>query len=156
VSSAYKLFAHGRWFSPGTSASSTTKTGRHKIAEIFLIVALNTKYQLIKIFSSFFNILFKIFIPKQIVQNADYTYLDGLHLCKLKRVKWQFLSLMLTNFHYWFVRATSFSGGRGRSTRREPPTMGKQLVSFITCRCESRAVFFVMYKAGCEPTPYLW
>jgi len=41
----YKLFAHGQWFSPGTSASSTTKTGRHKIAEILLIVALNTKYQ---------------------------------------------------------------------------------------------------------------
>jgi hypothetical protein len=25
--------AHGRWFSPGTPASSTTKTGRHDIAE---------------------------------------------------------------------------------------------------------------------------
>jgi hypothetical protein len=29
--------------------------------------------------------------------------------------------------------ATSFSGGRSRSTLREPPTMGKQLVNFITC-----------------------
>jgi hypothetical protein len=29
--------------------------------------------------------------------------------------------------------ATSFSGGRSRSTRREPPTMGKQLVNLITC-----------------------
>jgi hypothetical protein len=28
---------------------------------------------------------------------------------------------------------TSFSGGR---SRREPPTMGKQLVNFITCGCE--------------------
>jgi hypothetical protein len=37
---AYQLLAHGRWFSPGTSASSTTKTGRHEIAEIFLNVAL--------------------------------------------------------------------------------------------------------------------
>jgi hypothetical protein len=27
------------------------------------------------------------------------------------------------------------------STRREPPTMGKQLVSFITCGCESSAPF---------------
>jgi hypothetical protein len=26
----YQLLAHGRWFSPGTPASSTTKTGRHK------------------------------------------------------------------------------------------------------------------------------
>jgi hypothetical protein len=38
--------AHGRWFSPGTSASSTTKTGRHDIAEILLKVALNTKNQI--------------------------------------------------------------------------------------------------------------
>jgi hypothetical protein len=28
------------WFSPGTLASSTTKTGRHDIAEILLKVAL--------------------------------------------------------------------------------------------------------------------
>jgi hypothetical protein len=37
------LLAHGRWFSPGTPASSTTKTGRHDIAEILLKVVLNTK-----------------------------------------------------------------------------------------------------------------
>jgi hypothetical protein len=35
--------SHGRWFSLGTPASSTTKTGRHDIAEILLKVALNTK-----------------------------------------------------------------------------------------------------------------
>jgi hypothetical protein len=35
--------------------------------------------------------------------------------------------------------ATRFSGGGSRSTRREPPTLGKQLVSFITCGCESSA-----------------
>jgi hypothetical protein len=37
---AYHLLAHGQWFSPGTPASSTTKTGRHDIAEILLKVAL--------------------------------------------------------------------------------------------------------------------
>jgi hypothetical protein len=36
----YQLLAHGRWLSPGTPASSTTKTGRHDIAEILLKVAL--------------------------------------------------------------------------------------------------------------------
>jgi hypothetical protein len=41
----YQLLAHGRWFSPGTLASSTTKTGRHYMAEILLKVALNTKNQ---------------------------------------------------------------------------------------------------------------
>jgi hypothetical protein len=41
----YQLLVHGRWFSPGTPASSTTKTGRHDIGEILLKVALNTKNQ---------------------------------------------------------------------------------------------------------------
>jgi hypothetical protein len=41
----YQLLAHGRWFSPGIPASSTTETGRHDIAEILLKVALNTKNQ---------------------------------------------------------------------------------------------------------------
>ena len=42
----YQLIAHGRWFSPGTSAFSTIKTGRHGIAEIKLKVALNTINQI--------------------------------------------------------------------------------------------------------------
>jgi hypothetical protein len=40
------LLALGQWFSPGTPPSSTTKTGRHDIAEILLKVALNTKIQI--------------------------------------------------------------------------------------------------------------
>ena len=36
----YQLLAHGRRFSPGTPAFSTTKTGPHDIAEILLKVAL--------------------------------------------------------------------------------------------------------------------
>jgi hypothetical protein len=36
----YQLLAQGRWFSPGTPASSTIKTGCHDIAEILLEVAL--------------------------------------------------------------------------------------------------------------------
>jgi hypothetical protein len=39
----YQLLALGRWFSSGTTASSTTKTGHHDIAEILLKLAL--KYQ---------------------------------------------------------------------------------------------------------------
>ena len=42
----YQLLAYGRWLSPGTPASSTTKTGRHDIVEILLKVALNTKNQI--------------------------------------------------------------------------------------------------------------
>jgi len=53
--------------------------------------------------------------------------------------------------YFSYIMATSFSDGRSQSTQREPLIMGKQLVSFITCGCESSAHFFVIYKAGCEP-----
>jgi hypothetical protein len=42
----YQLLVHGRWFSPGTPASPTTKTGRHDIVEILLKVALSTINQI--------------------------------------------------------------------------------------------------------------
>jgi hypothetical protein len=69
--------------------------------------------------------------------------------------------ILIFLFDFWYFNAsfsyimvTSFSGGGSRSTRREPPTQGKQLVNFITCGCESSAPFFVIYKAGREPTLY--
>jgi hypothetical protein len=40
------LLAHGQLFSPGTPASSITKTGRHDIAEILLKMALSTINQI--------------------------------------------------------------------------------------------------------------
>ena len=43
---AFQLLAHGRWFSPGTPASPTAKTGRHDIAEILLKVVLSTNFQI--------------------------------------------------------------------------------------------------------------
>ena len=46
VTKVTKLLAHGRWFSLGTPASSTTKTGHHDIAEILLKVALSTINQI--------------------------------------------------------------------------------------------------------------
>ena len=49
IDKVYQLLAHGRWFSP---ASSTTKTGRHDIAEILLKVGL--KHQKSKIKSIIF------------------------------------------------------------------------------------------------------
>jgi hypothetical protein len=43
--------------------------------------------------------------------------------------------------YFGYIMATSFSGVRNRSTRGEPPTMGKQLVNFITFGCELNAPF---------------
>ena len=52
--------------------------------------------------------------------------------------------------------ATRFSGGRFRSTRREPPTMGKQLVSFSTCSCKSSAPLLAhLVFRPCELLPSL-
>ncbi len=55
---AYQLLAHGRWFSPGTLTSSTTKTGRHDIGKILLKVALNIKNQSIILYidQCFYNV----------------------------------------------------------------------------------------------------
>jgi hypothetical protein len=39
-----QLIAHDRWFSLGTPASSTTKTGRHDIAKILLIAESGVKH----------------------------------------------------------------------------------------------------------------
>ena len=57
---AYQLLAQGRWFSP---ASSTTKTGRHDIAEILLKVALSTKNQI--------NQSFFYFMRRQQIENKQ-------------------------------------------------------------------------------------
>jgi hypothetical protein len=43
------LLAHGRWFSPGTPVSATTKTERHDLAEILLKVALKHQKSKIKL-----------------------------------------------------------------------------------------------------------
>ena len=45
----YQLLAHSRWFSPGTPASSSPKTGPYDIAEILLKVALSTINQIISL-----------------------------------------------------------------------------------------------------------
>ena len=57
----YQLLAHGRWFFPGTSSSSTTKTGRHDIAEILLKVALNTINQIKSNIQGFTELIYIVF-----------------------------------------------------------------------------------------------
>ena len=60
----YKLLAHGRWFSPGTPTSSTTKAGRHDIAKILLKVASSTKNQSILFWIS--RLYLSVFLSFQI------------------------------------------------------------------------------------------
>ena len=58
--------------------------------------------------------------------------------------------LNATQQYFSYIMTTSFSGGRSRSTLREPPTMGKQLVNLINCGCEWSEPLFVIDKAGCK------
>jgi hypothetical protein len=68
----------------------------------------------------------------------------------LVKIHWRMLILEFTRMlqkdgrtqYFRYIMATSLSGGRSRSTWREPPTMGKQLVNLITCGCKSSAPFF--------------
>ena len=87
---AYQLLVHGRWFYPGTPASSTTKTGRHYIAEILLKGALNTKnkinqsYQVARL-SSYFDIRVYTFVQSwflNIINNFFLHFIKKQIACK--------------------------------------------------------------------------
>jgi hypothetical protein len=66
------LLAHGRWFSPDTPASSTTKTGRHDIAEILLKVALKHK-KIIKIIYLYISVNLELVKKEQRRENNNKT-----------------------------------------------------------------------------------
>jgi hypothetical protein len=73
----------------------------------------------------------------------------SLSFCKI--ITWFDLMIYCVYCHFQqyfsYIMASSFSGGRSRSTRREPPTMGKQLVNFITCSCKSSAPLFCNFQS---------
>jgi hypothetical protein len=60
------LLAYGRWFSPGTPASSTTKTGRHDMAEILQKMVLNTINQSSQIIKVIEILIFKYLTKEKI------------------------------------------------------------------------------------------
>ena len=130
------------WFEGG---KYTNKGWIQLFQEFFFMVAFYYQY------SSSNNSHFqKVFFGENLVLSIKKNWKDFDWLI------FDFWCLMPLSTILHYIMVTSFSGGRSRSTRREPPTMGKQLVNFITCDCESSAPFFVIYKAGHEPTPYWW
>ena len=90
-------------------------------------------------------------------RNVDFRF-QSLNYLKTKCTsyicKWIWILVFNATFRYisailW--RPVSGGGGGGRSTRREPPTLGKQLVNFISCGCESSAPFLQFTKLGANP-----
>jgi hypothetical protein len=70
-----QLLAHGQWFSLGTLASSTTKTGRHDISEILLKVAFNPINQIksnLLLYLFLFIFLIKSYLNFLILLNLNF------------------------------------------------------------------------------------
>jgi hypothetical protein len=84
------LLAHGLWFSPGTPASSTTKTGRHDIAEILLKAALNTKNQSNQSILSVLNVwllIIRLISSSSSIRNI---FLDFLYIARnISAISWR-------------------------------------------------------------------
>jgi hypothetical protein len=77
----YQLLAHGRWFSPGTPASSSTKTDHHDIAEILLKVALkHQKSNQISLRTKINNL--KIFVDVMVIEERDSVEFSGRNVTK--------------------------------------------------------------------------
>ena len=91
-----------------------------------------------------FNKLRNIFYFVLIMADSPFNNLSPLivQLLNIYIIFWFIDWFFVFNATFSYIIATSFSGGRSWSAQREPPTMGKQLVNFITCGCESSAPFF--------------
>jgi hypothetical protein len=149
---AYQLLVHGRWFSPGTLASSTTKTCRLDIAEILLKVALST----IKQTNKHINVRLLTINPLQRWIKTSFVSI---------KKKYVFDNI-INNFYFFFYFCcfnATFSNISAISWRpvlvveeAGVPDHGQATGKLYHLRCESRAPFFIIYKAGREPTPYWW
>jgi hypothetical protein len=87
----YQLLAHGRWFSPGTPASSTTKTGCHDIAEILLKVALNTKNQSINK-SNMLSVYCSMLMDFLSLMNSEINQTERGRILPISKISKQFLA----------------------------------------------------------------
>ena len=98
---AYQLLAHDWWFAPGTPTSSTTKTGRHDIAEILLKVALSTTNQSTYVLSgrawSYINEFYSKTQSAVIVIKCKSNYFDANEGTRQRGVLSGFLYLVFIN-----------------------------------------------------------
>ena len=81
----YQLLVHGRWFSPGTPTSSTTKTGCHDTAEILLKVACH-KYMLSVILTFF---LWSHWLQVILYQNQQTNWYWKLSVSVMSSILWR-------------------------------------------------------------------
>ena len=109
----YQLLAHGRWFSPGTPASSTTKTGRHDIAEILLNVEL--KHQKSKQknheFATIYTTVFKEIHHADILLTSNVeTNIEVSGINKYIKGIFRLQTIHLAIYNFYFIRFLFCSG----------------------------------------------
>jgi hypothetical protein len=125
------LLVHVRCFSPSTPVSSTTKTGRHDIAEILLKVALNNKNQSI-------NLMFQY----ECFTICVYTFSRHYYSCNTcsHDVKYKQSINKLKEEWYWHFVSLVF--------------VGKRFVIFSGVRVARTLVFYVMYCLSFCPSSF--
>jgi hypothetical protein len=106
------LLAHGRWFSPGTPASYTTKTGCHDITEILLN---NTKNQIKS--KSNLDVRWIFFFRKQTLLPADILRVEILTNQQSDR-RFQFLSNLIDDLNYIFQKLKNILSSEVKITRK--------------------------------------
>ena len=72
----------------------------------------------------------------------------------IKDVRFFQYQMVLILFIAFNATFSSFSGGRRRSTRREPTDHGQATGKLYHLRLRVDCTLFVIYKAGREPMPY--
>ena len=125
------MLAQGRWFSLGTPASSTTKTGRHDRAEILLKVALSTKNSNSNSFKHIFVILdHATRVSKRIHDNVVSFLRDNWFVLWLLVV----LEIKALTWPHHFTK----SGGLAPQSKFDP-------VTFYCSACTKPVKWVVMY-----------
>ena len=129
-------YARGRLFSPGTPASSTTKSGRHDIAEILLKVALNT------IKSKSKNHLFYTFVGRKSTG------------CRMMLELTKIVNIMVSFMAYQRVCNKSYTKGAtcgtgtaypSRASEFTPSFSGLLVAQSLVCCVMLYRSFFVLY-----------
>ena len=116
----------------------------HKLDKIILKVPMS-KY--VPIILRTENVLFGVLSQHFFLTKSDVKTQQSPHKrCQTLKLIWIFLCFNATfnNISAILWRPVFVVEEAGE----KPPTMGKQLVSLITCGCESSAPVFVIYKAG--------
>jgi hypothetical protein len=145
----YQLLAHGRWFSQGIPVSSTTKTGRHDIVEIWLKVGSNTINEWINQMITHVPVILIVSpITSLIWMQSDKEHFQKICWIKIMHIRHKLLNIELYMIDWLIVwhlpSSISWKVNVHNKLRMSDPEFGNHLVlledkflscSIIYCKC---------------------